>query len=56
MHLHRYLDDYDEVISLRVWGLMSRMGTPLACPNVPRGETPVEASIPTRGLTRGTSA
>jgi hypothetical protein len=25
---------------LRVWGLISRLGTPLVCPDVPRGETP----------------
>ena len=25
---------------LRAWRLMPRMGTPLECPDVPRGETP----------------
>jgi hypothetical protein len=31
---------------LRVWGLMSRLGTPLACPDVPRGETPKRTPNP----------
>jgi hypothetical protein len=31
---------------LRVWGLMPRMGTPLVCPDVPRGETPKRAPNP----------
>jgi hypothetical protein len=31
---------------LRVWGLMSRLGTPLACPDVPRGETPKRIPSP----------
>jgi hypothetical protein len=44
---------------LRVWGLMSRLGTLLACPDIPRGETPkrapnamilgIEALIPLQG-------
>jgi hypothetical protein len=36
----------DEAISLRVWGLMPRMGTPLECPDVPRGETPKNTPNP----------
>jgi len=28
----------DEVISLRIWGLISWLGTPLACPDVPKGD------------------
>jgi hypothetical protein len=43
--LGRYLRR-DEVISLRVWGLVPRMGTPLACPDVPRGETPKRIPSP----------
>ncbi len=36
--LHRYRDALDYAINsmykaLRVWGLMPRMGTPLACPS-----------------------
>jgi hypothetical protein len=31
---------------LRVWGLMPRLGTPLACPDVPRGETPKRTPNP----------
>jgi hypothetical protein len=33
-------------IVLRVWGLMPRLGTPLACPDVPRGETPKHTPNP----------
>ena len=46
-------------IVLRVWGLMPRLGTLLACPDIPRGETPkrtpnamilgIEALIPLQG-------
>jgi len=36
----------DEAISLRVWGLMPRLGTPLECPDVPRGETPKRTPNP----------
>jgi hypothetical protein len=43
--LGRYLRR-DEVISLRVWGLMPRLGTPLACPDVPRGVTPKHTPNP----------
>ena len=32
--------------ALMVWGLMSRMGTPLECPDVPRGETPKRTPNP----------
>jgi hypothetical protein len=31
---------------LRVWGLMPRLGTPLECPDVPRGETPKRTPNP----------
>jgi hypothetical protein len=31
---------------LRVWGLVPRMGTPLECPDVPRGETPKRTPSP----------
>ncbi len=31
---------------MRVWGLMPRMGTPLACPDIPRGETPKHTPNP----------
>jgi len=31
---------------LMVWGLMPRMDTPLACPDVPRGETPKRTPSP----------
>ena len=31
---------------MRVWGLVPRMGTPLVCPDVPRGETPKHAPNP----------
>jgi hypothetical protein len=30
----------------RVWGLMPRLGTPLECPDVPRGETPKRTPNP----------
>ncbi len=31
---------------MRVWGLMPRMSTPLACPDVPRGEIPKRTPNP----------
>jgi hypothetical protein len=32
--------------ALMVWGLMPQMGTPFACPDVPRGEIPKSTPNP----------